>query len=84
MLFGRAGAERRHHFDLQPECTSPEMRRAVYVEVVKELTGQESEPWEIMHFEFYQSQIPVIEQAIEVARSLPEDDLQEVHINECF
>ena len=36
-------------------------------EVEKELTGQESEPWEIIYFKFYKSQIPVIEQAIETA-----------------
>jgi hypothetical protein len=36
-------------------------------EVEKELTGQESEPWEIIYFKFYRTQIPVIEQAIETA-----------------
>jgi hypothetical protein len=36
-------------------------------EVEKELTGQETEPWEIIYFKLYQSQIPVIEQAIETA-----------------
>ena len=36
-------------------------------EVQKELTGQETEPWEIMYFKLYKSQIPVIEQAIETA-----------------
>ncbi len=36
-------------------------------EVEKELTGQDSEPWEIIYFKFYKSQIPVIEQAIETA-----------------
>jgi hypothetical protein len=33
----------------------------------QELTGQDSEPWEIVYFKFYKSQIPVIEQAIETA-----------------
>ena len=33
----------------------------------KELTGKETEPWEIIYFKFYRSQIPVIEQAIETA-----------------
>ena len=36
-------------------------------EVEKELTGKESEPWEIIYFKVYKSQIPVIEQAIETA-----------------
>jgi hypothetical protein len=36
-------------------------------EVEKELTGQETEPWEIIYFKLYQSQMPVIERAIETA-----------------
>ena len=36
-------------------------------EVEKELTGQETEPHEIIYFKFYKSQIPVIEQALETA-----------------
>ncbi len=36
-------------------------------EVEKELTGKDSEPWELIHFKVYKSQIPVIEQAIETA-----------------
>ena len=36
-------------------------------EVEKELTGQETEPWEIVYFKLYKSQIPVIDQAIETA-----------------
>src|SRR6266571_5037987 len=36
-------------------------------EVQKELTGQETEPWEIIYFKLYKSQIPIIEQAIETA-----------------
>ena len=36
-------------------------------EVEKELTGQETEPWEIIYFKFYKSQLPVIEQALETA-----------------
>src|SRR2546422_525782 len=35
--------------------------------VEKELTGRETEPWEIIYFKLYKSQIPVIEQAIETA-----------------
>ncbi len=36
-------------------------------EVEKELTGRETEPYEIIYFKIYKSQIPVIEQAIETA-----------------
>ena len=36
-------------------------------EVERELTGRESEPWEIIYFKLYKTQIPVIEQAIEMA-----------------
>src|SRR2546427_2430989 len=43
--------------------TREEFRR----EVEKELTGRETEPWEIIYFKLYKSQMPVIEQAIETA-----------------
>jgi hypothetical protein len=36
-------------------------------EVEKELTGRETEPWEIIYFKLHQSQMPVIEKAIETA-----------------
>ena len=36
-------------------------------EVEKELTGRETEPWEIIYFKMYKSQLPVVEQAIETA-----------------
>src|SRR5271167_3500424 len=36
-------------------------------EVEKELTGKETEPWEIVYFKLYKSQITVVEQAIETA-----------------
>jgi len=36
-------------------------------EVEKELSGKETEQWEIIYFKLYKSQIPVIEQAIETA-----------------
>ena len=36
-------------------------------EVEKELTGGETEPWEIIYFKLYRSQMPVIERAIETA-----------------
>jgi hypothetical protein len=35
--------------------------------VEKELTGKETEPWEIVYFKLYRSQIPVIDQALETA-----------------
>jgi hypothetical protein len=36
-------------------------------EVEKELTGRETEPWEIIYFTLYKTQIPVVEQALETA-----------------
>src|SRR5690348_1627249 len=36
-------------------------------EVEKHLTGQETEPWELLYFKVYKSQLPVIEQALETA-----------------
>src|SRR5205807_2668011 len=36
-------------------------------EVEKELTGKETEPWEIIYFKLYKSQMPVIEKALETA-----------------
>ena len=36
-------------------------------EVARELTGEDSEPHELIYFKVYKSQIPVIEQAIETA-----------------
>jgi len=36
-------------------------------EVEQELTGKETEPWEIIYFKLYKSQVPVIEQALETA-----------------
>src|SRR6201997_2293769 len=36
-------------------------------EVEKELTGRENEPWEIVYFKLYQSQMPVVEKALETA-----------------
>ena len=35
--------------------------------VEKELTGRETEPWEIIYFKLYQSQTAVVEKAIETA-----------------
>jgi hypothetical protein len=36
-------------------------------EVERELTGQETEPWEIVYFKLYKSQMPIVGQAIETA-----------------
>jgi hypothetical protein len=36
-------------------------------EVEKHLTGKESEPWELLYFKVYKSQLRVIEQALETA-----------------
>src|SRR5437763_13653791 len=36
-------------------------------EVEKHLTGQETEPWEIIYFKVYKSQLPVLERALETA-----------------
>jgi len=36
-------------------------------EAEKHLTGQETEPWEIIYFKLYKSQLPVVEQALETA-----------------
>jgi hypothetical protein len=33
--------------------------------VERYLTGKETEPWEIIYFKLYKSQIPVVEQALE-------------------
>jgi hypothetical protein len=40
-------------------------REQFRLEVEKELTGPETEPWEIIYFKLYKSQIPVIERALE-------------------
>jgi hypothetical protein len=36
-------------------------------EVERHLTGKETEPWELIYFKLYRSQLPVIEQALETA-----------------
>src|SRR5580658_7869489 len=36
-------------------------------EVERHLTGRETEPWELIYFKLYKSQVPVIEQALETA-----------------
>ena len=36
-------------------------------EVERHLTGKETEPWEIIYFKLYKSQLPVVEEALETA-----------------
>jgi hypothetical protein len=36
-------------------------------EVERHLTGKQTEPWEIMYFKLFKSQLPVVEKAIETA-----------------
>ena len=36
-------------------------------EVEKHLTGRETEPWELIYFKMYKSQLSVVEQALETA-----------------
>jgi hypothetical protein len=36
-------------------------------EVERHLTGRETEPWEIIYFKLYKSQLPILEQALESA-----------------
>ena len=64
-------------FDEFLERRFPESRRKAYYlmsihehlppRARKELTGRETEPWEIIYFKLYQSQMPVVEKAIETA-----------------
>jgi len=37
------------------------------VEVERHLTGKGTEPWEIIYFKLYKSQLPVVEKALETA-----------------
>jgi hypothetical protein len=48
--------------------TAQELPKDEFKRVVeRHLTGQETEPWEIIYFKLYKSQLPVIEQALETA-----------------
>ncbi len=59
----------RQEFDCAPwvhkarELPREEFKR----EVERHLTGKETEPWEILYFKAYKSQLPVIERALETA-----------------
>lgn len=39
-------------------------------EVDRHLTGQETEPWDVIYFKLFKSQVPVIERALETAGSM--------------
>jgi hypothetical protein len=66
----RVARKERQGFDCAPwvhkakELPREEFKR----EVERHLTGKESEPWEILYFKVYKSQLAVIEQALETAR----------------
>ena len=47
-----------------------EFKRAVE----KHLTGKDTEPWELLYFKVYKSQLPVIEHALEDGRADAGDD----------
>jgi hypothetical protein len=42
-------------------------KEGLKTEVERYLTGKETEPWEIIYFKLYKSQLPVLEQALETA-----------------
>ena len=54
---------------MQPGCTGARSlpKDQFKRKVETELTGRETEPWEIIYFKLYKTQIPVVEQAIETA-----------------
>jgi len=41
--------------------------------VERYLTGKDTEPWEIIYFELYKSQLPVVERALETAAPYARD-----------
>jgi hypothetical protein len=43
-------------------------------EVGRHLTGKETEPWEILYFKVYKSQLSAVEQALETAALMPGTD----------
>jgi hypothetical protein len=57
------------HFDCAPWVHKARIlpREEFQREIEKALNGRETEPWEIVCFKFYKSQIPVIERAIDTA-----------------
>ena len=59
----------RQNFDCAPWVhKAKEMPREEFKrEVERHLTGKETEPWEMLYFKVYKSQLAVIEQALEIA-----------------
>ena len=59
----------RQRFDCAPwvHKASTMSREEFKREVDRYLIGKETEPWEILYFKAYKSQLPVIEQALETA-----------------
>ena len=59
----------RQNFDCAPWVhKAKEMPREEFKrEVERHLTGKETEPWEMLYFKVYKSQLAVIEQALETA-----------------
>ena len=59
----------RQHFDCATwlhkakESSKEDFRQAIE----RELTGKITEPWEIVYFKLYQSQVPVVDKALETA-----------------
>ena len=54
---------------MQPGCTKliPCQKKNSRREVERHLSGKETEPWELIYFKLYKSQLPVVEQALETA-----------------
>jgi len=48
-------------------------------EVERELTGEDKEPWEIVYFKLYKSQIPVIDRALETAALMLGSDKSRIY-----
>jgi hypothetical protein len=48
-------------------------------EVERHLTGRETEPWEIIYFKIYKSQLPVVEQALETVALMLGSDKSRGH-----
>src|SRR6202011_5760693 len=48
---------------VQPGCTEAKN----FQKVDRYLTGKETEPWEIIYFKLYKSQLSVVERALEIA-----------------
>ena len=53
-------------------------------EVERELTGDDREPWEIIYFKLYKSQIPVIDRALETAALMLGSDKSRGYCLEMF